>query len=126
MAVSLEGREPLLDYRIIEFAARLDPSLKIHNGTKKYLLKNIAYKYIPRELLERPKMGFAVPVTEWCREELRKYVLCYLDKERIKGEGFFNADKIDDLCKRYFEGKLFITKIWHLLMFEMWKERWMP
>lgn len=78
MSVSLEGREPLLDYRVIDFVARLDPSLKINNGNKKYLLKQITHKYLPKEIMNRPKMGFGVPMFDWFKAELKDYLMTYL------------------------------------------------
>jgi len=75
MSVSLEGREPLLDHRIIEFVATLPSSFKIKDGNKKYILKSIVHDYIPKELMDRPKMGFSIPLNEWFGDELKKYVL---------------------------------------------------
>jgi asparagine synthase (glutamine-hydrolysing) len=125
MSVSLEGREPLLDYRIIEYAAQLDGSLKIKDGDKKYLLKQITYKYIPKNLLDRPKMGFGVPIDTWFRDELKNYFLHYLDKERLQAEGIFNVDRVLNLRNRYLSGKSTgIVKLWYILIFEMWKEKW--
>jgi len=124
MSVSLEGREPLLDYRIIEFVSRLDPSLKIRNGEKKYLLKQIAYRYVPQSLLDRPKAGFAVPINEWFKDKLREFFLCYLSEDRLNREGIFNAREVVRLRDSYFAGKAAVAKLWLLLIFEMWKERW--
>ena len=89
MSVSLEGREPLLDYRLIEYVATLPSDLKYHNGQKKYLLKEITHKYLPRKIMDRPKMGFGIPITEWFRDELKEYLLNYLDKDRLEKEGIF-------------------------------------
>jgi asparagine synthase (glutamine-hydrolysing) len=125
MSVSLEGREPLLDYRIIEFVSRLSPELKIRNGEKKYLLKQIAYKYIPRRLLDRPKMGFGIPLREWFREDLREYVSRYLDNGRITKEGILNPRAVAAVRDEYLSSeRVSETKVWLILMFEMWKEKW--
>lgn len=80
MSISLEGREPLLDHRIIEFAAQLPSQLKYKNGDKKWLLKQITHKYIPKEMMDRPKMGFGVPIIDWFRDELPEYFMIYLNK----------------------------------------------
>jgi asparagine synthase (glutamine-hydrolysing) len=128
MSVGLEGRDPLLDYRIIEYVARLDPGLKIKNGEKKYLLKQIAHKYIPKTFLDRPKMGFGIPVNEWLKGELRDCILYYLDRDRLKKESIFNADTIIAFRNQFFvpvankgvDG----MKLWHLLIFQIWKEKW--
>jgi asparagine synthase (glutamine-hydrolysing) len=125
MSVGLEGREPFLDHHIIEYAAQLPASLKIMNGNKKYLLKQIAHTYIPKELLDRPKKGFSVPILEWFRDELREYFLHYLDRERLTREGIFNADMVILLRDKYLNGaSVGIEKLWFMLMFEMWKEKW--
>jgi asparagine synthase (glutamine-hydrolysing) len=126
MSASLEGRDPLLDHRIIEFVAKLDSSLKIKDGESKYLLKQIAYKYIPKNLLSRPKMGFAVPLYEWLNDGLLNYLLYYLDKDRLTKENIFNADVVIDLKNIYLSGnKINIMKLWNILIFEMWKEKWL-
>jgi len=126
MAVSLEGRDPLLDHRIIEFAAQLPATYKYRNNTRKWLLKEIAHKYIPKALLERPKMGFGVPIEIWLKEELNEYINEYLSKKRIDSEGMFDSAYIIKLRDSYLAGKnVSIMKIWVLLMFEMWYETWM-
>jgi len=126
MSVSLEGREPLLDHRIIEFAAQLPSELKYKDGDKKWLLKQITHKYLPKEMMDRPKMGFAVPITEWFRDELREYFMIYLNEERINREGLLNAKEVVLLRDNYLNGdKTNVRQLWFILMFEMWYERWM-
>ncbi len=126
MSVSLEGREPLLDYRIIDFVAKLDPNLKINNSNKKYLLKQITHKYLPKEMMDRPKMGFGVPIFDWFKAELKDYLMTYLSEERLKQGGVFNVQAVINLRDRYLVGlDVNINQIWFLLMFEMWREKWM-
>jgi asparagine synthase (glutamine-hydrolysing) len=126
MSVSLEGREPLLDYRIIEFAARLPEHFKYRNGEKKWILKQIVHKYLPKEIMDRPKMGFGVPLMEWFRNELKELFYEYLDEERLKKEGIFNVNEVIKLRNNYLNGKNDnIRKLWNILMFQMWYERWM-
>lgn len=126
MSTSLEGREPLLDYNVIDFVARLDPGLKIRNGRKKHLLKAITHKYIPKELVDRPKMGFSVPIIDWFKDDLRAYLIFYLDSQRISDGGIFNPVLVAKIRDDYLNGKNFnINKLWFLLVFEMWRERWM-
>ena len=126
MSVGLEGREPLLDYRIIEFVSQLPSKLKYNNGEKKWLLKKITHKYLPKELMDRPKQGFGVPLTEWFRDELKDYFMIYLDEKRIEKEGLFNSKEIIKLRDSYLSGnKENVQKLWFLLMFEMWYEKWM-
>ena len=126
MSVSLEGREPLLDYRIIEFISQLSSNLKYKNGDKKWLLKQITHKYLPKEIMDRPKQGFGVPLTEWFRDELTDYFMIYFDEKRIEKEGLFNSKEVVKLRNNYLNGnKENVQKLWFLLMFEMWYEKWM-
>jgi asparagine synthase (glutamine-hydrolysing) len=125
MSVSLEGREPLLDYRIIEFAAQLPSHYKYKNGNKKHILKEITHKYLPKEMMDRPKMGFGVPIYEWFKDELKEYFLTYLDEKRLEQEGIFNPKEVIKLRDRYLSGEAQnVEKLWSILIFEMWYERW--
>lgn len=126
MSVSLEGREPLLDHRIIEWSARLPDDFKYRNGIKKYILREIAHQYIPENLLNRPKMGFAIPIANWLSNELRVFLDEYINKERIDKQGLFNWEFVSRLKTDFLNGKKeFDVKIWYLLMFQMWYEKWM-
>lgn len=128
MAVSLEGREPFLDQDIFEFVARLPFEYKYKDGVTKRILREILYKYIPKEMVERPKMGFGIPLETWCREDerLSKIVKKQLSKERIEKDGIFDYEVIGGELERYFNGeKISFNKIWTLFMFQMWYERWM-
>jgi len=126
MSVALEGREPLLDQHIIEFLAQVDPKIKYKNRNKKYILKEITHKYLPKKLMDRPKKGFSVPIFEWFKDELKEYILYYLDTNRIEKEGIFNSDVVAYKRDQYLAGNLKdINEIWYLLVFEMWYEKWM-
>ena len=126
MSVGLEGREPFLDYHIIEFAAQLPSYFKYRDGEQKWLLKQITHKYLPESMMNRPKMGFAPPVSAWFKDELKSYFLHYLSHERLSKEGYFNADEVVRLRDEYLAGKnVSIKKLWFILMFEMWYEKWM-
>jgi asparagine synthase (glutamine-hydrolysing) len=125
MSVSLEGREPFLDQSIIEWAATLPNDYKYHNGIKKYILKEIVYKYIPKEIMERKKMGFAIPIENWLQGELKGLVQEYLSDEYLNKHGLFNSEYIYNLTRSFFNGRKDLhLKIWYLLMFQMWHERW--
>jgi asparagine synthase (glutamine-hydrolysing) len=125
MSVSLEGREPLLDHRLVEFVARLPEDYKIRGNDKKWLLKQIVHNYLPKQIMDRPKKGFAVPIFEWFREELKDYLLYYLDELRLREAGIFRPEPIVQLRDGYLAGdQTNITKLWFLLMFEMWREKW--
>lgn len=126
MSVSLEGREPFLDQHIIEWAAQLPSGFKYHKGIKKYILKQIVHKYLPRELMERPKMGFAIPVENWLSQELKDLVMEYLNDDQLNKHGLFNKEEVQNLVKDFYNGrKEKYLKIWHLLMFQMWYRKWM-
>ncbi len=126
MSVSLEGREPLLDYRIIEFVASLPSKYKYKDSTTKFILKEITHKYIPKKLMDRPKMGFGVPLIEWFKDELKEYFLIYLDEDRLKKEGIFNAKEVIWMRDKYLNGeKVNVETLWSLLVFQMWYEKWM-
>jgi asparagine synthase (glutamine-hydrolysing) len=125
MSCSLEAREPFLDHRVIEWAARLPDDHKYHNGEKKYILKAITHKHIPKHLMERPKMGFAIPIEKWLRSSLKPLLDQYLDSNAIAKEGIFNDKKVNSLVKSFYSGRTELTqKIWYLLMFRMWHEKW--
>ena len=126
MSVSLEGREPLLDHRIIEYVARLPSNFKYHQGVTKYLLKEIAHRYIPKSLLDRPKMGFSIPVEQWLKSDLRYLLDTYLSKESVDRVGILNFKTVDKILKTFYAGHRFnFSKIWFLLMFQMWAEQWL-
>ena len=125
MTASLEGREPFMDQRIIEFAAQLPDDYKYHNGIKKYILREVVHRHVPKEMMDRPKMGFAIPIADWLRKDLRDLLETYLSEERIKKEGFFNWEYVLKLKTQFLLGKKeYDLKIWYLLMFEMWMEKW--
>jgi asparagine synthase (glutamine-hydrolysing) len=126
MAVALESREPFLDHKIIEFAAALPSSLKFKNEVSKYILRKVSYKYIPQSLLDRPKHGFGVPIEIWFKDELRGMLQEYLSEDRIRKEGIFNAKVVTRLLNDYLNNQgVGINRLWFLLMYEMWSERWM-
>ena len=100
--------------------------VKYKDGDKKWLLKQITHKYLPKQIMDRPKQGFGVPLTEWFRDELKEYFMIYLDEKRIENEGLFDSKEIIKLRDSYLLGnKENVQKLWFLLMFEMWYEKWM-
>ncbi len=126
MSCSLEGREPFLDQNIIEWAAQLPSDYKYREGQKKYILRQIVHKYVPKEIMERPKMGFGIPVESWLANELKDLVQEYLGAASIKQHQLFNEEEVKKLCDDFFNGrKEKYLKIWYLLMFQMWYEKWM-
>ncbi len=123
---SIEGREPLLDHRIAEFMAQVPFELKYKDGTSKYLLKQVLYRYVPRELIDRPKMGFGIPMFEWFSEDLKVLLEKHLNKETIESQGFFNYEEIEREMGEFEKGKYVnIDKLWFILVFQMWHARYM-
>jgi len=125
MSVSLEGRDPLLDHRIIEFAARLPADMKLHGRAGKVILKRIAHTKLPKELLDRPKRGFAAPIERWLKEDLKDLTRKYFDRERLARGGVVNPDAAVPLARAFLEDKPVSAKqLWTILMYEMWREEW--
>jgi asparagine synthase (glutamine-hydrolysing) len=126
MSVSLEGREPFLDQDIIEWAAQLPSAYKYFEGQKKYILKQIVHKYIPASIMERPKMGFGIPISDWMNQELKDLVNEYLSPSALKQHNLFNIEEVQKLLQEFQNGRSEKhLKIWYLLMFQMWYKQWM-
>ena len=124
MAVSLETRIPFLDHRVVEFACKLPLHLKIRNSTGKWLLREVLNKYVPRKLIERPKMGFAVPLEDWLRGPLRDWGESLLDETRLHQEGFFRPEPIRKKWEQHMTGKRnWHHQLWSILMFQAWLEK---
>ena len=120
MSVSLEGREPLLDHRIIEFVASLPDTYKLNEGQSKRIYKDIVHKYIPKELMDRPKSGFGIPILKWLKKELR-YLLEDTINEEMDSE-FLNIPYVLKMKKLFLEDKLDHEErlIWRILEFQLW------
>lgn len=119
MQYSLETRVPLLDYRVVEFALNLSPSLKMHpDGTMKYLLKQVLYDYVPKSLLDRPKWGFSIPLAKWLKTELKWMIDKYCSKEMVESAGVVKYETVAGLVRRYQSGKAdhLYNKIWTLIV----------
>jgi asparagine synthase (glutamine-hydrolysing) len=126
MSISLEGREPYLDHTVIEWAATLPTNYKYHKGVKKRILKDIVHQYIPKTMMERPKMGFAIPIAKWLQHELKPVVDDYINNESIKKYGLLQAKEVLKIKDAFYAGKSQYTiKLWYILMFQMWCNRWL-
>lgn len=125
MSVSLEGRDPFLDHRIIEWAAQLPMDYKYRSGNKKFILKEIVHQYVPQKMMDRPKIGFGIPVRGWLQKELKPLVDMYLDENYLLNQNIFNVYRILHIKNSFYQGRMEWTdKIWNLLMFQMWYDKW--
>lgn len=123
MAVSLEARVPILDHRVVEFAWTLPIGMNVQEGRGKLLLRRVLDRYVPRHLVERPKVGFGVPIDSWLRGPLREWGEELLDEKRLKREGFFHPKPIRDKWQQHLSGRNdWHYYLWDVLMFQAWLE----
>lgn len=132
MKYSLENRCPLLDVTVVEYAFRMDHAFKYRDGIKKYILRDIAWDYIPRELLERPKKGFAVPLDSWLRGPLKEALLTFSDPAFVRRQGLFSEKAVSALTAKFLaegdaghgSGKNYSKLVWSYFVFQQWYEAW--
>ncbi len=132
MKYSLEARCPILDKEVMEYSFRLDHGFKYDKGVKKRILKDIAYDYIPRELLDRPKVGFGVPLDKWLRGPLKEQLLAYGDRDYLRRQGIFDPDYTSNLIREYTEkgdggpatGRNYSKISWSFFVFQQWYDHY--
>ncbi len=123
MGVSLETRVPLLDHRVVEFAWSLPLDYKVRGGVGKWPLREVLYRHVPRELIERPKMGFGIPLDDWLRGPLRPWAETLLDEARLTREGYFYAEPIRQKWIEHLSGQRnWAPHLWSVLIFQAWLE----
>lgn len=126
MSASLEGREPFLDHRLVEWLAVLPADFKLKNEISKRLLKDIVHKYIPPSIMERPKMGFGIPVKDWLRTELRELFEEIMDEKFLKNQEVLAADLVLELKREYLDNNLHdFERLWFVFVFLQWYKKWM-
>ena len=123
MAVSLETRVPMLDRDVVEFAWSLPLAFCRKDGVTKRVLRDVLYRYVPRELMDRPKKGFSIPLHSWLKEPaLREWAQSLLSPKLVKAQGILNEDVVERIWKDYAEGDVWRPQIWYLLMFQQWMQ----
>lgn len=121
MAASLEARVPLLDHKLVEFAAALPPHLKIQRLTRKYLLRKVAARYLPPSILHRKKQGFPIPISGWIRKEAKEFVSDLLSWETVRRRGLLDPDYVQAILKQHLQGRADRgAQLWGLLQLELW------
>lgn len=124
MGVSLEVRAPLLDHRVVEYAWNLPEELKIRQKETRWILRKILYQYVPKQLIERPKMGFGLPIGEWLRGSLREWAESLINEQKLKNENFFQPEPIREKWEEHLSKKRnWYDLLWNILMFEAWLQK---
>jgi asparagine synthase (glutamine-hydrolysing) len=123
MHYSLETRVPLLDYRIVEFAFNLDSKLKMKDKTMKYLLKEVLYDYVPRQVFERPKQGFSIPLNKWLKTDLSYLLEKYTSREIVERHNLLHYPIVKKIKNQYIAGYDYLfNRLWVIIILHWWLE----
>jgi len=126
MSQGLEAREPLLDHRLLEWSAEVSSSLKVKDGVQKHILRELTYKYVPKELIDRPKKGFEIPIKFWLREHMPEELERLFDKKFLEEQGIFNSDYVYSKYLKYIKNEnVDFRQIWYIFVFQQWYKKWM-
>lgn len=121
MATSLEARVPILDHRVVEFSWRLPQAMKVRDKQGKWILKQVLYKHVPKQIVDRPKMGFGMPVGDWLRGPLKDWAEDLLSEKSLKDTAIFNSTTIRERWKRHQAGgENWQYHLWSVLMLQSW------
>jgi asparagine synthase (glutamine-hydrolysing) len=126
MFASIEGREPMLDHRVIEFASTLPSSYKLKGNRGKLILRDVVHRYVPSNLVDRPKMGFGLPISQWGTGKLKPLFDECFDEKLIKSQGFFSVKNLRELYDNYQSGNLLsFDRMYVIFIFQQWYRKWM-
>jgi asparagine synthase (glutamine-hydrolysing) len=121
MRYSLEARVPILDHTVVEFALNLDPKLKVKNGTAKYLLKQVLYDHVPKQIFDRPKWGFSIPLDKWLKKDLSYIVEEYLNEKAISESGILKWSEVNSILTKWRSGQNHLyNRIWLMVLLQKW------
>ena len=125
MGASLEVRVPILDHNVVDFSWSLPEEWKLKNNTGKYIFKDVLYQYVPKSLIDRPKMGFGIPIGDWMRGPLKEWVFDLLNEQRIREQGYLNPNIVSRILKEHMSGDVnWQYQLWDIVVFQAWNERW--
>jgi asparagine synthase (glutamine-hydrolysing) len=123
MSVSLETRVPYLDHNLVEFIMSLPLGMKIRNGSSKWILRQVLYRHVPKELMERPKMGFTIPLGQWLRDPLKDWAQDLIEPDYLKKSGYFRSDEVLQMWDEHLKRRTnWGHQLWNILMFQSWLE----